>query len=327
MRPKARWRTTRSVQVTIATTILAVPASAVALTKAAAPQTAADAHTPLKIDVEPHQVAFGDDVTVTGAAPAADQGLMLLLETAPAPSTGWRLLASARVGHDGRFALRAPLRSSGLLEVIDAASATDALAVRWTAVPGVSTIPASTPQPVSVTPRLRFERRSFDVLPGQRIDLRGRMLPSVAGRQVRLQGREGHAWRTLAATRTGPRGGFDLHYRPATAGRRSLRVLFSGDWRNAGASRLAGQLSVYDQSVASWYSDAGTTACGFHATFGVANRDLPCGTRVSLRYGGRSVTAVVDDRGPFVGGRNWDLNQNTASALGFAGVDAVWSTS
>ncbi len=327
MRPKARWRTTRSVQVTIATTILAVPASAVALTKAAAPQTAADAHAPLRIDVEPQEVAFGDDVTVTGVAPAADQGVMLALETAPARGAGWRMLASARVGRNGRFALRAPLRSSGLLEVIDAASATDALAVRWTAVPGASIVPASAPQPVSVTPQLRFERRSFDVLPGQRIDLRGRMLPSVAGRQVRLQGHEGHAWRTLAATRTGPRGGFDLHYRPASAGQRSLRVLFSGDRRNAGASRPAGQLSVYDQSVASWYSDAGTTACGFHATFGVANRDLPCGTRVSLRYGGRSVTAVVDDRGPFVGGRNWDLNQNTASALGFAGVGAVWSTS
>jgi rare lipoprotein A len=326
MRPKARWRTTRSVQVTIATTILALPASAIALTKAAAPQAAADAPT-LKIDVEPHRVAFGDDVTVTGAAPVADRGAILLLETAPARGAGWRVLASARVGRHGRFALRAPLRSSGLLEVIGAASATGAHAVRWTAAPGASTVPASAPQPVSVAPQLRFERRSFDVLPGQRMDLRGRMLPSVAGRQVRLQGRDGHAWRTLATTWTGPRGGFDLHYRPATAGRRSLRVLFSGDRRNAGASRPAGKLSVYDQSVASWYSDAGTTACGFHATFGVANRNLPCGTRVSLRYGGRSVTAVVDDRGPFVGGRNWDLNQNTASALGFAGVATVWSTS
>ena len=33
--------------------------------------------------------------------------------------------------------------------------------------------------------------------------------------------------------------------------------------------------------------------------------------------GGRTVTAVVDDRGPYVAGREWDLNQNTAAALGF----------
>jgi rare lipoprotein A (peptidoglycan hydrolase) len=42
--------------------------------------------------------------------------------------------------------------------------------------------------------------------------------------------------------------------------------------------------------------------------------------------GGRTVTAVVDDRGPYVGGRQWDLNQNTAGALGFGGVGTVWSS-
>ena len=68
------------------------------------------------------------------------------------------------------------------------------------------------------------------------------------------------------------------------------------------------------------------TACGFHAGYGVANSTLPCGTKVTFRYGGRTVTAVVDDRGPFVGGREWDLNQNTAGALGFGGVATVWST-
>jgi rare lipoprotein A (peptidoglycan hydrolase) len=90
--------------------------------------------------------------------------------------------------------------------------------------------------------------------------------------------------------------------------------------------RPAGRLTVYGQSVASWYEDGGATACGFHAGYGVANRSLPCGTRVRLRYGGRSVTAVVDDRGPFVGGRDWDLNQNTAAALGFGGVGTVWTS-
>ena len=327
MRPKAIRRGTRSVQVTIATTVLAVPASAVALTTAAAPQTAADAPTPLKIDVEPQTVAFGADVTVSGAAPVADQGATLLLETAPARGAGWHSLTSTRVGRSGRFALRAPLRSSGLLKVIDADSAPGAHAAAAITIAGAATVPASTPQPVSVAAQLRFASRSFDVLTGHRMDLRGRMLPFAPGRRVRLQGRSGHAWRTLTTTRTGGHGGFDLHYRPAIAGQRSLRVLFSGDRGNARASRPAGQLSVYDETVASWYDDASNTACGFHANFGVANRDLPCGTRVGFRYGGHSVTAVVDDRGPYVGGRDWDLNQNTAAALGFAGVGTVWSTS
>jgi hypothetical protein len=307
--------------------MLAVPASAVALTTAAVPQAPANSASPGRIDVEPHHLAFGGEVTVTGAVPAGDQGATMLLETAPGRGGGWSSLTSTRVGRDGRFALRAPLDRSGLLRVLDADSTPGAHSVGPIASPGAATLPASAPQRVSVAPQLRVPRRSFDVLSGQWMELRGRLLPSAAGRKVRLQGRAGDAWHTLATTRTGGRGGFALRYRPAAAGQRSLRVLFSGDPGNGPATRPAGQLTVYDQSVASWYDDAGSTACGFHASLGVASRDLPCGTKVSFRYGGRSVTAVVDDRGPYVGGRDWDLDQDTASALGFAGVGTVWSSS
>jgi rare lipoprotein A (peptidoglycan hydrolase) len=78
-------------------------------------------------------------------------------------------------------------------------------------------------------------------------------------------------------------------------------------------------------AIASWYYDEGNTACGFHAEYGVANKTLPCGTKVMLRYGGRSVTATVDDRGPFIYGRSFDLDQRTASALGMWGVATVYS--
>lgn len=76
-------------------------------------------------------------------------------------------------------------------------------------------------------------------------------------------------------------------------------------------------------ATASWYWDQGSTASGYHAFYGVASRTLRFGTRVLFRYHGRSVTATVDDRGPFVYSRLWDLNQNVAGALGFAGVDTV----
>ena len=78
-------------------------------------------------------------------------------------------------------------------------------------------------------------------------------------------------------------------------------------------------------AVASWYYDGGGTACGFHAQYGVANRSLPCGTHVRLRFGARSVVATVDDRGPFVTGRTYDLDQTTASALGMWGVATVYT--
>lgn len=55
----------------------------------------------------------------------------------------------------------------------------------------------------------------------------------------------------------------------------------------------------------------------------VAHRSLPFGTRVLISYHGRQVTAVVRDRGPFVGGRTFDLGPGVARALGFGGVGMI----
>lgn len=78
-------------------------------------------------------------------------------------------------------------------------------------------------------------------------------------------------------------------------------------------------------AMASWYDLGGVGACGGEAQsgMGVANLSLACGTRLTFYYHGRSVNAVVDDRGPYVAGRSFDLNANVASALGFAGVNTV----
>lgn len=67
--------------------------------------------------------------------------------------------------------------------------------------------------------------------------------------------------------------------------------------------------------VASWYEDGGATASGFHATYGVAHLSLPFGTRLLICHTG-CVQAVVDDRGPYVGGRVLDLNAATKAAIG-----------
>ena len=55
----------------------------------------------------------------------------------------------------------------------------------------------------------------------------------------------------------------------------------------------------------------------------VAHRSLKFGTRIEFTYKGRTVTAVVRDRGPFIGGRVFDLGPGTAKALGFNGVGTV----
>lgn len=70
----------------------------------------------------------------------------------------------------------------------------------------------------------------------------------------------------------------------------------------------------------------GTTASGDTVTptsMGVAMRTVPLGTTIEISYHGKTVTAVVNDRGPFVGNRQIDLQPAVAHALGFDGVDTV----
>ncbi len=174
--------------------------------------------------------------------------------------------------------------------------------------------------------RVRVRPRPITVLGGQAIHVRGSLLPAVAGRKVSLQGRRSGRWQTLTSTRTGSAGRFALRYVANTAGQQPIRVKLAGVRSGSQSTARVGQMTVYREAGASWYNDGGTTACGFHAHYGVANRTLPCGTKVALRYNGRSVTAIVDDRGPYVGGRDWDLDQTTAAALGFGGVGTVWSS-
>lgn len=74
----------------------------------------------------------------------------------------------------------------------------------------------------------------------------------------------------------------------------------------------------------SWYGPGfygKRTACGYAMTqtlVGVANRTLPCGTRVTFRNpaNGRTITTKVVDRGPYVSGRDWDLTGGLCLALG-----------
>ena len=71
-------------------------------------------------------------------------------------------------------------------------------------------------------------------------------------------------------------------------------------------------------ALASWYDDAGATASGVHYTYGFASLIFGSewGRRVTFCYGGRCVTGRLDDHGPYVGGRTFDLNGSLKAALG-----------
>jgi hypothetical protein len=316
MRPKFMLRP-RPVHVAAGVVMLAIPASALALTAQAA-----DAPSVIHPAVDRQQLRYGQRVVVTGTAPAADRGQRLSLEFAPAGGT-WEPLASTTIAATGRFRFVASMRESGSVRVTGGATAAAA-----TASAGASAaIAPSAPQPVAVAAALAPQTGSIDVLTGQSFDIRGRLVPGQKRRVVTLQaGGTGHGWKTLTTARTSRAGRFDLRSTAGGTGQEQLRVKFAGDRLNSPTSAPSGRLTVYRSSVASWYSDGGGTACGFHAGNGVANKTLPCGTKVTFSYHGRTVTAVVDDRGPYVGGRDWDLNQNVAGALGFNGVDTLWSS-
>jgi hypothetical protein len=71
----------------------------------------------------------------------------------------------------------------------------------------------------------------------------------------------------------------------------------------------------------SWYGPGlygNGTACGQTLTktlVGVAHRTLPCGTLVTFRYNGVTLTVPVIDRGPYVSGRTWDLSYGACHIL------------
>jgi len=77
--------------------------------------------------------------------------------------------------------------------------------------------------------------------------------------------------------------------------------------------------------AASWFNDAGPIACSFRVrpALGVAHKTLPCGTRVELCYHARCAVVTVEDRGPYVWPREWDLNPAAKEAIGFGDVGSV----
>ena len=312
MRPKLKTRTSRRVYAATFALMLAIPATAVALTAVHN-----DTQSAIQAKLNRHHVSYGQPVTVSGDASPARPGQKLTLEYAPAGATHWRAMGSTRVRRNGHFRVATRLKRTGLVKV-------QGPAPRPPASGGVpmATAAASTAQTVTVAAKFHVADESVSRVDGHWSPVSGKLLPAMAGRVVRLEGRSHGRWRLLSKARTGAHGGFGLQAKGASPGQQ-LRVRFRGDSLNTPSRQAAGQTIDFHESIASWYNDAGNTACGFHAFYGVANTSLPCGTKVTFRHGGREVTATVDDRGPYVGGRTWDLNQNLAAALGFGGVGPV----
>jgi len=96
----------------------------------------------------------------------------------------------------------------------------------------------------------------------------------------------------------------------------------------AAGTPISGTLPTFT-AVASWYGPGFTRermASGEPYdpnAYSAASRTLRLGTLLRIGYGGRVVTVRVNDRGPYVKGRDLELSQAAAAALGLPGVGTV----
>jgi hypothetical protein len=262
-------------------------------------------------------VRAGQELRASGRPGAAQAGRTVTLAFRTAGGA-WQAVDRGRVSRSGRFVLRGDVSRNGQVQVFIAADGAQAAA----SAPG---------QPVAVAAAFRTWRSKLDVTSGHAGRIRGTLLARTPGRLVRVQAHTRRGWRTVATDHTDDRGRFSVRVRRHGTGSHALRLRFGGDAQNGPARRTL-RLNVYRIAHASWYGPGffgGHLACGgtlTPGTLGVANKTLPCGTRVTIRYHGRTVRVKVVDRGPYVGGRDYDLTAATASRLGFRGVGAIQAT-
>lgn len=198
-----------------------------------------------------------------------------------------------------------------------------AIVAAATATIGIGSAVAGTaPQgpPTRIDSHVSLHLSRHAVLGGHRVALRGRVRPAGHRRlKFVIRGRRGDAF--TATTRAN--GAFALRWRPSRIGLYRVRAYVIHDRRARGSASVARRLTAYHFAVASYYGPGlygGALACGGTlqpGTLGVAHKTLPCGAPVKLRYRGRSVTVPVVDRGPYVGGRDFDLTAATKARLGF----------
>lgn len=299
--------------------------AALALAGAAAapiPAHASAAHKRAGIDVSRGTVVYGKRIAVGGAFPGAPKRKVRILFRATGQRNAVRV---STVGTDpkGRFSTTVKPRRSGAWHAELARRSSTASAASATAQP----IDPRTPNArVRVRSRIQASVRGRNARIGHPIRITGFVKPGGTRRVVvRSAGQH-------KATHTRRDGHFRVKIRPRSVGEYKVRVSARGNRSGAGRSARAGRVTIYRAAEASWYGPGfygSRTACGqtlSASIVGVANKTLPCGTKVKLRYRGHTVRAKVIDRGPYAGNREYDLTYATKRKLGFGSTGTVLSS-
>ena len=81
-----------------------------------------------------------------------------------------------------------------------------------------------------------------------------------------------------------------------------------------------------ESGIASFYDYPQKVACGGRYdrnAMTAAHRTLPCGTKVRVNSGVKSIVVTINDRGPFIRGRIIDLSYAAASQIGMLGSGLI----
>jgi rare lipoprotein A len=277
-----------------------LPAAALAATTSIAIAASSSATT-ARLSAAEQTLDFGERFTLGGTVPGT-RGTEVRIKFRPAGAEGWTLLREIHTDTRGNYRTWARAYRNGDLRAVPRRGA------------------PSSPHAIRVRSRAAFHVAKHNLVLGDAMLLEGRVRPG--GRRavkVVIRGGGGQVARDVTARN----GAFALRWRPRSTGTYRLRA-YVGRNRLARASASIGRrVSVFRYAAASWYGPGfygNRTACGKTLTpdtLGVANKSLPCGSKVTLRYRGRSVTVPVIDRGPYAGDREYDLTAATKARLRF----------
>lgn len=260
---------------------------------------------PMVLKVADHSVNFGGRFRLRGRTGFRRHGKVRIQTRS---SGRWRTLRKVGTDRKGRYRVKVRARKSVSLRAVGKGER------------------RSKARKVVVIGHLKLSRSARYVRLGRRLVIRGKVVPRGSRKvRVRVRGRGAITARTRADGR------FRVAWHPRSAGDYSYRVRAMPGTRSTGDFSRRHRFSALRPGHASYYGPGlygNGVACGgtlTPSTRGVAHKYLPCGTKVTLQYGNRTVTTRVIDRGPYIPGRDWDLTERTKKDLGFGGVGVVWT--
>lgn len=263
----------------------------------------------VKLRLSPGTARYGSKVKVSGNSGVRGRTRVRLLFRRNG-SSRWHRLKTITSSRKGRY--RAGIKATGAGRIRVEVRGNDDSAVKR----------------LSVRSRLSVGSVHRFVKVGDRNRIGGTIRPRGVRRiTVTITG----AGRKVIRTRSDRRGRFSVKWSPGRSGNYRARVSAAPNRIAAGDRSRRIRLIGLRPTHASYFGPGlygGALACGGSlspGTRGVAHKTLPCGSKVTLRYGNRSVKTRVVDRGPYIAGREFDLTTATRNDLGFGDIGTVWT--